>query len=142
MIDMVEDGRYIIVGEKRHHRSLQDLVNFHRRTPIFPYSEVLTVTCGKVPNCRKLTSVTESSSRSTFFFSYFKRMTRPITQNCCFLKDIRGTTQVCNPTALCFPVRVVQSPLMKSHLPSRIDPTSPGTLTSRSQPARTYMPPA
>lgn len=44
----MEDGGYIIVGENRHHCFLQDLVDFHRRTPIFPYSEVLTVACGKV----------------------------------------------------------------------------------------------
>lgn len=48
MIDMMEDGHYILVGEKRHHWFLQDLVDFHRHTPIFPFSEVLTVACGKV----------------------------------------------------------------------------------------------
>lgn len=48
MIDLMEDGRYVIVGEKRRHQFLQDLVDFHRRTPIVPYSEVLTVACGKV----------------------------------------------------------------------------------------------
>ncbi|XP_032381112.1 hematopoietic SH2 domain-containing protein homolog [Etheostoma spectabile] len=47
MIDALEDGHYVIVGENRHHRFLQDLVDFHRRTPIFPFTEVLTVACGQ-----------------------------------------------------------------------------------------------
>ncbi|KAM9357535.1 hematopoietic SH2 domain-containing protein homolog [Symphorus nematophorus] len=47
MIDALGDGHYIIVGENRRHRFLQDLVDFHRRTPIMPFSEVLTVACGQ-----------------------------------------------------------------------------------------------
>nr|XP_040040858.1 hematopoietic SH2 domain-containing protein homolog isoform X2 [Gasterosteus aculeatus aculeatus] len=43
MIDTSEDGQYNIVGDSRHHRCLQDLVDFHRRTPIRPFSELLTV---------------------------------------------------------------------------------------------------
>ncbi|XP_038563314.1 hematopoietic SH2 domain-containing protein homolog isoform X2 [Micropterus salmoides] len=50
MIDALEDGHYIIVGENRRHRFLQDLVDFHRRTPIMPYTEVLTVACGQTSN--------------------------------------------------------------------------------------------
>ncbi|XP_029988408.1 hematopoietic SH2 domain-containing protein homolog [Sphaeramia orbicularis] len=50
MIDALEDGDYIIVGENTRHRLLQDLVDFHRRTPIMPYSEVLTVPCGQATN--------------------------------------------------------------------------------------------
>lgn len=84
---------------------------------------------------RKLTSAT-ATIHLFFFLSHFKRMTRSNIQNFGFCKEIWGTTHVCSPTALCFPVGVVRSPLTKSHLPSRIDPT----LTCRSQPARTYMP--
>lgn len=51
MIDALEDGQYNIVGENRRHRFLQDLVDFHRRTPIAPYTEVLTVACGQVMKC-------------------------------------------------------------------------------------------
>lgn len=47
MIDALEDGHYIIVGEDRRHRRLQDLVDFHRRTPIMPFHQVLTVACGQ-----------------------------------------------------------------------------------------------
>ncbi|XP_044217772.1 hematopoietic SH2 domain-containing protein homolog [Thunnus albacares] len=50
MIDALEDGHYIIVGENRPHRFLQDLVDFHRRTPILPFTEVLTVACGQTSN--------------------------------------------------------------------------------------------
>ncbi|XP_041647916.1 hematopoietic SH2 domain-containing protein homolog [Cheilinus undulatus] len=47
MIDVQEDGHYIIVGETMHHQCLQDMVDFHRRSPIMPYNEVLTVACGQ-----------------------------------------------------------------------------------------------
>ncbi|XP_035503286.2 hematopoietic SH2 domain-containing protein homolog isoform X1 [Scophthalmus maximus] len=50
MIDPLEDGHYMIVGENRRHRFLQDLVDFHCRTPIMPFSEVLTFTCGQSSN--------------------------------------------------------------------------------------------
>ncbi|KAM6921123.1 hematopoietic SH2 domain-containing protein homolog [Xenentodon cancila] len=50
MIDVLEDGQYIIIGENRRHRFLQDLVNFHRRTPILPFNQVLTVACGQSTN--------------------------------------------------------------------------------------------
>ncbi|TMS20337.1 Hematopoietic SH2 domain-containing protein-like protein [Larimichthys crocea] len=52
MIDLLVDGQYIIIGENRYHRCLQDLVDFHRRTPIMPYTEVLTVACGQTSNDR------------------------------------------------------------------------------------------
>ncbi|KAI4828596.1 hypothetical protein KUCAC02_022676 [Chaenocephalus aceratus] len=48
MIDALEDGQYIIVGEDLRHRGLQELIDFHRRTPIMPFSEVLTVACGQI----------------------------------------------------------------------------------------------
>uniref|UniRef100_A0A674PPP7 SH2 domain-containing protein n=1 Tax=Takifugu rubripes TaxID=31033 RepID=A0A674PPP7_TAKRU len=48
MIDVMEDGCFIIVGEKRRHQFLQDLVDFHRHTPITPSTEVLTLACRKV----------------------------------------------------------------------------------------------
>nr|XP_019936186.1 PREDICTED: hematopoietic SH2 domain-containing protein homolog [Paralichthys olivaceus] len=50
MIDALEDGDYIIVGENRRHQNLQDLVDFHRRNPILPFTEVLTVACGQSSN--------------------------------------------------------------------------------------------
>ncbi|XP_044056275.1 hematopoietic SH2 domain-containing protein homolog isoform X3 [Siniperca chuatsi] len=50
MIDVLEDGHYTIVGENRRHRFLQDLVDFHRRNPIMPFTEVLTVACGQALN--------------------------------------------------------------------------------------------
>ncbi|KAL3047792.1 hypothetical protein OYC64_021879 [Pagothenia borchgrevinki] len=50
MIDALEDGQYIIVGEDLRHRGLQELIDFHRRTPIMPFSEVLTVACGQRSN--------------------------------------------------------------------------------------------
>ncbi|XP_055072760.2 hematopoietic SH2 domain-containing protein homolog [Misgurnus anguillicaudatus] len=45
MIDMLPDNQYVIVGENNKHRSLHDLVAFHRGTPIPPSSQLLTVAC-------------------------------------------------------------------------------------------------
>ncbi|XP_037530597.1 hematopoietic SH2 domain-containing protein homolog [Nematolebias whitei] len=50
MIDALVAGQYMIVGENRRHQSLQDLVEFHRRTPIMPFNQVLTVACGQPSN--------------------------------------------------------------------------------------------
>lgn len=48
MIDVLPDNHYMIVGESVQHRSLQDLVAYHRRVPILPFNELITVACGQV----------------------------------------------------------------------------------------------
>ncbi|XP_066551946.1 hematopoietic SH2 domain-containing protein homolog [Amia ocellicauda] len=48
MIDVLKNGQYTIVGEDTTHRSLQDLVDFHRRVPILPFQELLLSACGQV----------------------------------------------------------------------------------------------
>ncbi|XP_067271863.1 hematopoietic SH2 domain-containing protein homolog [Pseudorasbora parva] len=45
MIDVLPDNQFTIVGESTHYLSLHDLVAFHRRNPILPYNELLTVAC-------------------------------------------------------------------------------------------------
>ncbi|XP_043079865.1 hematopoietic SH2 domain-containing protein homolog [Puntigrus tetrazona] len=45
MIDVLPDNQYVIVGEKTCFSSLHDLVAFHRRNPILPYNDLLTVAC-------------------------------------------------------------------------------------------------
>ncbi|KAF7203002.1 hematopoietic SH2 domain-containing protein homolog [Nothobranchius furzeri] len=52
MVDALVDSHYMIVGENRRHRSLQDLVEFHRRTPIMPFNQVLTIACEQPSNIR------------------------------------------------------------------------------------------
>ncbi|XP_043946643.1 uncharacterized protein LOC122817648 [Protopterus annectens] len=47
MIDVVNDGQFIIVGEMERFRTLKDLVEHHKKSPILPYNEVLTVPCGQ-----------------------------------------------------------------------------------------------
>ncbi|XP_072294920.1 hematopoietic SH2 domain-containing protein homolog [Eucyclogobius newberryi] len=47
MIDPMKDG-YIILGDDRHHRLLEDLVDFHRKFPIEPFSDLLTMPCGQI----------------------------------------------------------------------------------------------
>lgn len=48
MVDVLPDNYYMIVGESARHRSLQDLVAYHRRVPILPFNELITVACGQV----------------------------------------------------------------------------------------------
>ncbi|XP_030639920.1 hematopoietic SH2 domain-containing protein homolog [Chanos chanos] len=48
MIDALSDNQYVIVGENRRHQSLHDLVAYHRRFPIIPFTELLTVACGQI----------------------------------------------------------------------------------------------
>nr|XP_057930061.1 hematopoietic SH2 domain-containing protein homolog isoform X2 [Doryrhamphus excisus] len=50
MIDAKEDGSYSIVGESRCHPSLQQLVDYHRKIPITPYTELLTASCEQSPD--------------------------------------------------------------------------------------------
>ncbi|KAK3533263.1 hypothetical protein QTP70_014324 [Hemibagrus guttatus] len=45
MIDMLPGNQCQIVGENVRHCSLHDLVAFHSRTPIHPFTELLTVAC-------------------------------------------------------------------------------------------------
>ncbi|KAF7703081.1 hematopoietic SH2 domain-containing protein homolog [Silurus meridionalis] len=45
MIDMLPGNQYEIVGENLRHPSLHDLVAYYQRTPIYPFSELLTVAC-------------------------------------------------------------------------------------------------
>ncbi|XP_012733264.3 hematopoietic SH2 domain-containing protein homolog isoform X1 [Fundulus heteroclitus] len=47
MIEVLEDGQYIIVGENKTYRTLHDLVDFHRINPIMPFNQVLTLACGQ-----------------------------------------------------------------------------------------------
>ncbi|XP_077439206.1 hematopoietic SH2 domain-containing protein homolog [Vanacampus margaritifer] len=53
MIDSKEDGSCAIVGEKRRHPSLQQLVDFHREVPIAAHNEKLTLSCGQALNVEK-----------------------------------------------------------------------------------------
>ena len=57
MIDALRDGNYTVTGESTRHRSLQDLVDFHSKTPFRPFNEVLTMPCIKVcPNPKHIQS--------------------------------------------------------------------------------------
>ena len=72
MIDALENGDYILVGEDRPHRFLQDLVDFHRRSPIMPFTEVLTVACGQVRKCLCYpTCVPELNSQSVYYIDVY-----------------------------------------------------------------------
>ncbi|XP_061832436.1 hematopoietic SH2 domain-containing protein homolog [Nerophis lumbriciformis] len=49
MIEAKGDS-FAIVGEHRSHPGLQQLVDFHRKVPIAPYTEVLMTSCGQTSN--------------------------------------------------------------------------------------------
>ncbi|XP_077989266.1 myosin-IIIa-like [Glandiceps talaboti] len=47
MIDQTPSGKYVVVGEPRVHKSLEQLVQFHKKTPISPFGDLLTEPCGQ-----------------------------------------------------------------------------------------------
>ncbi|KAM8887739.1 hematopoietic SH2 domain-containing protein homolog [Synchiropus picturatus] len=47
MIELSAGGQYFISGENLRHRSLRDLVDFHRVTPLSMHGDLLTVACGR-----------------------------------------------------------------------------------------------
>ncbi|KAJ1085381.1 hypothetical protein NDU88_005514 [Pleurodeles waltl] len=46
-IDVLGDGRFVVVGVPDIHETLEDLVKFHQGNPIKPYNELLTQPCGQ-----------------------------------------------------------------------------------------------
>lgn len=46
-IDVLDDGRFVVVGAPDIHKTLEHLVQFHQRNPVQPYNEVLTQPCGQ-----------------------------------------------------------------------------------------------
>ncbi|XP_015249903.1 PREDICTED: hematopoietic SH2 domain-containing protein isoform X1 [Cyprinodon variegatus] len=114
MIDVLEDGQYIIVGENRKHRSLQDLVEYHRRTPIMPFNQVLTVACGQSP-----------ASRADYAELLFSPRARSY------------TTSVI-PNNLQQPTISYPKPEMPPALPHRPDNLRNSVIVQSSQPKRLY----
>ncbi|XP_025077881.1 myosin-IIIb-like [Pomacea canaliculata] len=47
MIDQLKNGKFIIIGESKVHRTLPDLVQFHKKVRISNWDGVLTVPCGQ-----------------------------------------------------------------------------------------------
>lgn len=47
MIDQLKNGKFIIIGEQKVHRSLYDLVIYHKKVKISNWDGVLTVPCGQ-----------------------------------------------------------------------------------------------
>ncbi|XP_029470357.1 hematopoietic SH2 domain-containing protein [Rhinatrema bivittatum] len=45
MINMLDDGQFLILGDKRKHKTLEDLLNFHALNPIQTYNELLIQPC-------------------------------------------------------------------------------------------------
>ncbi|XP_061883649.1 hematopoietic SH2 domain-containing protein homolog isoform X2 [Entelurus aequoreus] len=68
MIETKGDS-FAIVGEHRSHPGLQQLVDFHRKVPIAPYTEVLMTSCGQtwsggnieknLDNCKQIPQAAE-----------------------------------------------------------------------------------
>uniref|UniRef100_A0A3P8U755 Hematopoietic SH2 domain containing n=1 Tax=Amphiprion percula TaxID=161767 RepID=A0A3P8U755_AMPPE len=115
MIDVLEDGHYIILGEDRRHRRLQDLVDFHRRTPIMPFCQVLTVACGQV---RRFVLHVLSSAVSKW-------------------SNMSSSSENIDYAELLFPQRLPtpNTRLLPNNSPSTTPP-SPSTSTAPQQPAK------
>lgn len=48
MVKLLDDGSFMIPGEKRAHASLDALVTFHQQQPMRPHGELLKQPCGQV----------------------------------------------------------------------------------------------
>ncbi|GFO14638.1 myosin-iiib [Plakobranchus ocellatus] len=48
MIDQLKNEKFIIIGEPKVHRSLHDLVSYHKKTKLSNWGHLLTVPCGQV----------------------------------------------------------------------------------------------
>lgn len=47
MVKLLDDGSFVIPGEKRAHASLDALVTFHQQQPLWPHEELLKQPCGQ-----------------------------------------------------------------------------------------------
>ncbi|XP_039622975.1 hematopoietic SH2 domain-containing protein homolog [Polypterus senegalus] len=52
MIDVPNNSQYQVVGESQVHRSLQNLVDYHKHIPVVPFNEVLTIPCGQAKGAK------------------------------------------------------------------------------------------
>lgn len=48
MVKLLDDGSFVIPGEKSVHASLDALVTFHQQQPMRPHGELLRQPCGQV----------------------------------------------------------------------------------------------
>ncbi|XP_061739225.1 hematopoietic SH2 domain-containing protein homolog [Nerophis ophidion] len=62
MIEAKGDS-FAVVGEHMSHPGLQQLVDFHRKIPIAPYTEVLTTPCGQTSNGGNIEKNLENSNQ-------------------------------------------------------------------------------
>uniref|UniRef100_A0A0B7B4T0 SH2 domain-containing protein n=1 Tax=Arion vulgaris TaxID=1028688 RepID=A0A0B7B4T0_9EUPU len=47
MIDQLKNGKFIIIGEPKVHRSLHDMILYHRKVKISNWDHLLTLSCGQ-----------------------------------------------------------------------------------------------
>ncbi|XP_075469110.1 hematopoietic SH2 domain-containing protein isoform X2 [Ascaphus truei] len=47
MIDVLNKQEYLLTGDTKIYKTLEDLVMFHRLNPVHPYNEILTEPCGQ-----------------------------------------------------------------------------------------------
>ncbi|KAM4880599.1 SH2 domain-containing protein 2A [Sylvia borin] len=68
VLDQLPDGRYVILGERRAHAELAELLQHHATAPVTPYQEVLTVAlpCGRKDEPRGRTQPPAGSDAAHF----------------------------------------------------------------------------
>ncbi|XP_078062715.1 uncharacterized protein LOC144488534 isoform X2 [Mustelus asterias] len=50
IIEQMPEKRYRILGDQRLHKSIPELLEFYKSSPILPFIEYLTIACNKVPD--------------------------------------------------------------------------------------------
>ncbi|KAI3368792.1 hypothetical protein L3Q82_025776 [Scortum barcoo] len=111
MIDALEDGHYIIVGENRRHRFLQDLVDFHRRTPILPFTEVLTVACGQPVAMTRTRFITDNPPSNQPPDVPARTLLPPLKQNQACVRTVSAPENPSTPAATEHPLGVNIQPV-------------------------------
>ncbi|XP_048250149.1 myosin-IIIb-like isoform X2 [Haliotis rufescens] len=61
MIDQIRNGKFIILGESKVHRSLHDIIEYHKTHHISNWKGLLTEPCGQSGDCDYMDLVDESS---------------------------------------------------------------------------------
>lgn len=129
MIDALDDGQYVIIGEDRRHRCLQDLVDYHRRAPIIPFNEVLTVACGQVSGGAGSNSPDHTIKIKMLFLVCLYTCKLCIMHSLeinhklmlfffCFTKDLEWQVRLCRTTVSSKPVEPQHQSATKWHITS------------------------
>ncbi|XP_013394776.1 myosin-IIIb isoform X2 [Lingula anatina] len=72
MVDQTASGKYVIVGEPKVHKTLNDLVAYHQKHCISNWSGLLTVPCGQAPGECDYQELVDPTTNHSYEGMYFE----------------------------------------------------------------------